>query len=110
MIATLGLGLLISTFVKTQFQAFQLAFFRFLPQILVSGFMFPFDGMPRPAQWLAEGFPLTHFVRVIRGIMLRGAGLPDVARPVASRGVLPDDDDPGDASLPQAPGLNRVPV
>ena len=81
-IATLGLGLLISTFVKTQFQAFQLAFLTFLPQILLSGFMFPFDGMPRPAQWLAEVFPLTHFVRIIRGIMLRGAGLPEVARDV----------------------------
>lgn len=77
--ATLGLGLLISTLVQTQFQAFQLAFFTFLPQILLSGFMFPFDGMPRPAQWLAEVFPLTHFVRIIRGIMLRGASLPEVS-------------------------------
>jgi ABC-2 type transport system permease protein len=78
--ATLGLGLLISTLVETQFQAFQLTFFTFLPQILLSGFMFPFDGMPRPAQWLAEAFPLTHFVRIIRGIMLRGATLPEVSR------------------------------
>lgn len=80
--ATLGLGLLISTVAKTQFQAFQLTFFTFLPQILLSGFMFPFDGMPRPARWLAEAFPLTHFVRIIRGIMLRGADLPDVSRDV----------------------------
>lgn len=78
--ATLGLGLLISTVAKTQFQAFQLTFFTFLPQILLSGFMFPFDGMPRAAQWLAEAFPLTHFVRIIRGIMLRGASLPEVGR------------------------------
>ena len=78
--ATLGLGLLISTLVQTQFQAFQLTFFTFLPQILLSGFMFPFDGMPRGAQWLAELFPLTHFVRIIRGIMLRGASLPEVSR------------------------------
>jgi ABC-2 type transport system permease protein len=77
-IATLGLGLLISTLAQTQFQAFQLTFFSFLPQILLSGFMFPFDGMPRPAQLLAEAFPLTHFVRIIRGILLRAAGLPDV--------------------------------
>jgi ABC-2 type transport system permease protein len=77
-IATLGLGLLISTLVETQFQAFQLTFMSFLPQILLSGFMFPFDGMPRPARWLAEIFPLTHFVRVIRGVMLRGADLGDV--------------------------------
>jgi ABC-2 type transport system permease protein len=77
-IATLGLGLLISTLAQTQFQAFQLTFFSFLPQILLSGFMFPFDGMPRPAQLLAEIFPLTHFVRIIRGILLRGAGVGDV--------------------------------
>ncbi len=77
-VATLGLGLLISTLVQTQFQAFQLTFFSFLPQILLSGFMFPFDGMPRPAQLIAEIFPLTHFVRIIRGILLRAADLPDV--------------------------------
>jgi ABC-2 type transport system permease protein len=77
-IATLGLGLLISTVAQTQFQAFQLTFSSFLPQILLSGFMFPFDGMPRPAQLLAEVFPLTHFVRIIRGILLRSAGLADV--------------------------------
>jgi len=76
--ATLGLGLLISTLAQTQFQAFQLTFFTFLPQILLSGFMFPFDGMPRAAQWLAEVFPLTHFVRIIRGILLRDASLPEV--------------------------------
>ena len=76
--ATLGLGLLISTLARNQFQAFQLAFFSFLPQILLSGFMFPFDGMPRAARWLAELFPLTHFVRMIRGIMLRGAELSEL--------------------------------
>lgn len=73
--ATLALGILISTIARTQFQAMQMAFFLFLPQILLSGFMFPYDGMPRAAQWLAEVFPLTHFLRLIRGIMLRGAGL-----------------------------------
>jgi ABC-2 type transport system permease protein len=78
-VATLGLGLLISTAAQTQFQAFQLTFTSFLPQILLSGFMFPFDGMPRPAQWLAEIFPLTHFVRILRGILLRGATLGEVA-------------------------------
>ena len=50
-----------------------MTFFIFLPSILLSGFMFPFDGMPRAAQWIAEMLPLTHFVRLIRGIMLRGA-------------------------------------
>lgn len=71
--ATLGLGLAISTFAKTQFQAMQLTFFTFLPQILLSGFMFPFDGMPKIAQDLALVLPLTHFVEIIRGIVLRGA-------------------------------------
>ena len=82
--ANLSLGVFISTLAKTQFQAMQLAFFTFLPQILLSGFMFPFAGMPKPAQWLAETFPLTHFVRLIRGIMLRGAGLIEMWPEIAS--------------------------
>lgn len=76
--ATLSLGIFISTLARTQFQAMQMAFFLFLPQILLSGFMFPFDGMPRLAQWIAEIFPLTHFLRLIRGIMLRGASLSEL--------------------------------
>ncbi len=76
--STLSLGLLVSTVAKNQFQAFQLTIFFFLPSLLLSGFMFPFDGMPRPARALAEVLPLTHFVRIIRGIMLRGGDLPDV--------------------------------
>ncbi|MBN8260786.1 MAG: ABC transporter permease [Xanthomonadales bacterium] len=74
-VANLALGLLVSTLARTQFQSMQMAFFLFLPSILLSGFMFPFDGMPRPAQWIAEVLPLTHFMRLIRGIMLRGAGV-----------------------------------
>jgi ABC-2 type transport system permease protein len=77
-IASLALGVFLSTLAKTQFQAMQLAFFTFLPQILLSGFMFPFAGMPWPAQWLAEIFPMTHFVRLIRGIMLRSATLAEL--------------------------------
>jgi ABC-2 type transport system permease protein len=73
--ANLCLGLLISTGVHSQFQAMQMTFFYFLPSILLSGFMFPFDGMPRPAQLIAEILPLTHFLRLVRGIMLRGAML-----------------------------------
>ena len=76
--ASLGLGLLISTVAKTQFQAMQLTVFTFLPSILLSGFMFPFDGMPRFAQGLGELLPLTHFVRLVRGILLRGADLGDL--------------------------------
>jgi ABC-2 type transport system permease protein len=78
--ATLTMGLLISTAAQTQFQSVQMAFFFFLPSILLSGFMFPFDGMPRPAQYLGELLPLTHFVRIVRGILLRGASLGEVHR------------------------------
>ncbi len=74
-LSILTLGLLISTLATTQFQAFQMTFMSFLPQLLLSGFMFPFDGMPRQAQLLAELFPLTHFLRIVRGIVLRQADL-----------------------------------
>jgi ABC-2 type transport system permease protein len=73
--ANLTLGLLISTKAQSQFQSMQMTMFVFLPSILLSGFMFPFAGMPRVVQWLAELLPLTHFLRLIRGVMLRGAGL-----------------------------------
>jgi ABC-2 type transport system permease protein len=78
--ATLTMGLLVSTAAKTQFQSVQMAMFFFLPSILLSGFMFPFDGMPRWAQYFAEILPLTHFVRIVRGILLRGASLAEVHR------------------------------
>lgn len=71
--ATLMLGLLISTLAQTQFQAVQLSFFTMLPSILLSGFMFPFEGMPRAAQLIAQILPLTHFVELVRAIVLRGA-------------------------------------
>ncbi|MFC4762350.1 ABC transporter permease [Dyella koreensis] len=74
-LANLTMGLLISTRAQSQFQAMQMTFFVFLPSILLSGFMFPFAGMPKAAQWLAEVLPLTHFLRLIRGVMLRGASL-----------------------------------
>lgn len=74
-LAALALGLTVSTFARTQFQAIQLTVFTFLPSILLSGFMFPFDGMPRVAQWIGEVIPLTHFVRLSRGILVRGAEL-----------------------------------
>lgn len=77
-LATLSLGLLISTIATNQFQAFQMTFMTFLPQLLLSGFMFPFEGMPEPARWLAELFPLTHFLRIVRGVVLREVGLLDL--------------------------------
>ena len=73
--ANLSLGLLISTAAKTQFQAMQMMVFILLPSILLSGFMFPFDGMPKVAQYIGEVLPNTHFIRLTRGIMLRDASL-----------------------------------
>jgi ABC-2 type transport system permease protein len=76
--ANLGLGLFVSTAVKTQFQAMQLTFFLMMPSILLSGFMFPFEGMPKFAQYIGEALPVTHFIRLTRGIMLRGASPADL--------------------------------
>ncbi len=91
-VANLTLGLLISTKAQSQFQSMQMTMFVFLPSILLSGFMFPFAGMPRAVQWLAEVLPLTHFLRLIRGVMLRGAGLfelwPDVLALLAFTAVM----------------------
>ena len=74
-LANLAMGLLISTRASTQFQAIQITMFVFLPSILISGFMFPFAGMPDVVQWGAELLPMTHFLRLVRGVMLRGASL-----------------------------------
>ena len=80
--ASLTLGLLFSTLAETQMQAMQMTFFVLMPSILLSGFMFPFDAMPRAAQYLAEILPATHYMRLIRGVFLRGATasqlLPDI--------------------------------
>jgi ABC-2 type transport system permease protein len=77
--ANLALGLFISTAVKTQFQAMQLSIFVMLPSILLSGFMFPFDGMPTIARYIGEILPITHFIRLIRGIMLRQADISEMS-------------------------------
>ena len=76
--ANLSLGLFISTAARTQFQATQITVFILLPSILLSGFMFPFEGMPELAQWLGEVLPNTHFIRLTRGIMLRDAALSEM--------------------------------
>ena len=78
--ASLTLGLVISTITTTQLQAMQMTVFILLPSILLSGFMFPYEGMPVAAQWIAEVLPATHFMRMIRGIVLRGADLFDLWR------------------------------
>lgn len=78
--ASLTLGLVISTIANTQLQAMQMTVFILLPSILLSGFMFPYEGMPVVAQWISEVLPATHFMRMIRGIVLRGADLADLWR------------------------------
>jgi ABC-2 type transport system permease protein len=75
MLANLSVGFTFSTLAQNQLQAMQMTFFFFLPSILLSGFMFPFRGMPAWAQWLGEALPLTHFLRIVRGIMLKGNDL-----------------------------------
>ena len=76
--ANVTLGYTFSTVSRTQMQAMQMTFFFFLPSILLSGFMFPFRGMPVWAQWIGEVLPLTHFLRIVRGIVLKGNGFPDI--------------------------------
>ena len=77
-VANLAVGFLFSTVARNQLQAMQMSFFFFLPSILMSGFMFPFRGMPDWAQVIGEVLPLTHFLRVVRGVMLKGNALADV--------------------------------
>jgi len=77
--ANLAVGLTFSTIAENQLQAVQMSFFFFLPSLLLSGFMFPFRGMPDWAQVLGETLPLTHFLRIVRGILLKGNGLADIA-------------------------------
>jgi ABC-2 type transport system permease protein len=86
--ANLMLGYLISTVARTQMQAMQMTFFIFLPSILLSGFMFPFRAMPGWAQALGECLPITHFLRIIREIVLKGAGTPDIAGDLGPLGLI----------------------
>jgi ABC-2 type transport system permease protein len=76
--ANLAVGFTFSTVAKNQLQAMQMAFFFFLPSLLLSGFMFPFRGMPDWAQALGEIFPLTHFLRIVRGVLLKGNGITEI--------------------------------
>ena len=78
-VANLAVGITFSTVAKNQLQAVQMAFFFFLPSIMLSGFMFPFRGMPGWAQDIGEVLPLTHFLRVVRGILLKGNGFLQIA-------------------------------
>jgi ABC-2 type transport system permease protein len=87
-VALVLLGYTFSTLARTQMQAMQLTFFFFLPSILLSGFMFPFSGMPRWAQVIGEALPLTHFLRVVRGIMLKGSTLADLGAELVALGIF----------------------
>jgi ABC-2 type transport system permease protein len=78
MLANLAVGFTFSTLARNQLQAMQMTFFFFLPSMLLSGFMFPFRGMPVWAQWVGEALPLTHFLRIVRGILLKGNGFMQV--------------------------------
>jgi len=78
-VANLAVGITFSTIAKNQLQAVQMAFFFFLPSLLLSGYMFPFRGMPGWAQDIGEILPLTHFLRVVRGILLKGNGFVEIA-------------------------------
>ena len=87
-LALVLLGYLISTAARTQMQAMQIAIFIFLPSVLLSGFMFPFRGMPGWAQALGEVLPVTHLLRLVRAVMLKGAGFADVAPQFAALAVM----------------------
>jgi ABC-2 type transport system permease protein len=80
-VASLALGLLMSTLVQTQVQAMQLSFLFLLPNILLSGFMFPRQAMPALAQWLGAALPLTYFLTILRGVLLKGVGLAQLWTP-----------------------------
>ena len=78
-VANLSIGYTFSTLATNQLQAVQMAMMYFLPNILLSGFMFPFAGMPGWAQWIGEALPLTHYIRIVRAIMLKGADIATLA-------------------------------
>ncbi|QDU68044.1 ABC transporter permease [Engelhardtia mirabilis] len=80
--ANLAIGITFSTIARNQLQAMQMGFFFFLPSILLSGFMFPFRGLPVWAQYIGEVLPLTHFLRIVRGILLKGNGIEAIAHEV----------------------------
>ena len=86
--ANLAIGLFFSTLARTQQQAMQMSFFFLLPNILLSGFMFPFQAMPAFAQILAQALPLTHFLRIVRGIVLKGSGIAEVAPSLLALSII----------------------
>ena len=87
-VGSLSLGFLVSTIARNQLQAMQMSFFYFLPSILLSGFLFPFRGMPQWAQWLGSLLPVTYMLRVVRGAMLKGVGISESFQSLAALTVF----------------------
>jgi len=87
-VGSLALGFLISTVARTQLQAMQMAVFYIMPSILLSGFVFPFRGMPVWAQWLGTAIPVTHFLRIVRGALLKGQSLTDALPSLGALGAF----------------------
>jgi ABC-2 type transport system permease protein len=104
--SNLALGLTFSTIATNQMQAQQLAQFTLLPSFLLSGFLFPFRGMPLWAQWIGETLPTTHAIRIVRGILLKGNGASEILpRIVADGAVRPSGDRRGGVVLLKDAGL-----
>ncbi|MGJ0506670.1 MAG: ABC transporter permease [Methylocystis sp.] len=87
-LANLSLGYTLSTIAANQLQAIQMTFFIFLPSMLLSGFLFPFYGMPVWAQYIGEALPLTHYLRIVRSVMLKGSGFSDLATDAGALAVF----------------------
>jgi ABC-2 type transport system permease protein len=87
-VSNLTLGYLFSTIVRSQLQAMQVSMFYIMPSLFLSGFMFPFAGMPRWAQWLGELLPITHFIRIIRGALLKDQALGDMRPDILALAVF----------------------
>jgi ABC-2 type transport system permease protein len=87
-LASLGLGLFVSTVARTQAQAMQMSFMLLMPNILLSGFMFPVEAMPRPMQWVSAVLPLTQYLKILRSVLLRDTGIGHLLPEVASLALM----------------------
>ena len=87
-VVNLALGFLFSTVARSQMQAMQMSFFYILPSILLSGFMFPFSGMPVWAQYIGSAIPTTHFIRIVRKVMLKGGAIAEIVPDLAALLVI----------------------
>lgn len=106
-VGNLGIGLFISTVARTQLQAMQMGFFVMMPSFLLSGFMFPREAMPVVVQWLGLALPLTYYLTVLRGVLLKGIGLVSVAGVADARGVRRGDRRIQRPAVQQAAGVGQ---